>query len=118
MKKNQKAEELKRILIVGSGGRENSIAWALSKNQSIEKIYVCPGNGGTANFEKCICLKPKAEDAQTIIEESQLLGINLVIIGPEIPLAEGPPPPQLSNLLLLRSTRTPTPASTPGSPPS
>ena len=89
MTKNQKTEELKKILIVGSGGRENSIAWALSKNQSIEKIYVCPGNGGTANFEKCICLKPKAEDAQTIIEESQLLGINLVIIGPEVPLAEG-----------------------------
>ena len=89
MTKNQKTEELKKILIVGSGGRENSIAWALSKNQSIEKIYVCPGNGGTSNFEKCICLKPKAEDAQTIIEESQLLGINLVIIGPEVPLAEG-----------------------------
>ena len=52
MKKNQKAEELKRILIVGSGGRENSIAWALSKTQSIEQIYVCPGNGGTAKFEK------------------------------------------------------------------
>ncbi len=89
MSKNQKPEELKKILIVGSGGRENSIAWALSKNQSIEKIYVCPGNGGTANFKKCICLKPKSEDAQTIIEESQLLGINLVIIGPEVPLAEG-----------------------------
>ena len=73
MTKNQKTEELKKILIVGSGGRENSIAWALSKNQSIEKIYVCPGNGGTANFEKCICLKPKAEDAQTIIEASQPL---------------------------------------------
>ena len=89
MTKNQKTEELKKILIVGSGGRENSIAWALSKNQSIEQIYVCPGNGGTANFKKCICLKPKSEDAQTIIEESQLLGINLVIIGPEVPLAEG-----------------------------
>ena len=92
MTKNQKHEEssdLKRILIVGSGGRENSIAWALSKNQSIEQIYVCPGNGGTANFEKCIGLKPKSEDAQTIIEESKLLGINLVIIGPEVPLAEG-----------------------------
>ena len=84
MTKNQKTEELKKILIVGSGGRENSIAWALSKNQSIEKIYVCPGNGGTANFEKCICLKPKAEDARTIIEESLLLGINLVFIGPEV----------------------------------
>ncbi|WP_269606714.1 phosphoribosylamine--glycine ligase [Prochlorococcus marinus] len=89
MTKNQNTEELKRILIVGSGGRENSIAWALSKNQSIEQIYVCPGNGGTTNFEKCICLKPKHEDAKTIIKECQRLGINLVVIGPEVPLAEG-----------------------------
>ena len=53
----QKADglsQLKKILIVGSGGRENSIAWALSKNESIQRIYVCPGNGGTSNFEKCI----------------------------------------------------------------
>ncbi len=92
MKMNQKAEELselKNILIVGSGGRENSIAWALSKNQSIEKIYVCPGNGGTSNFKKCICLKPKSEDEKTIINECQRLQINLVIIGPEVPLAKG-----------------------------
>ena len=92
MKTNQKAKELselKRILIIGSGGRENSIAWALSKNKSIEEIYVCPGNGGTENFEKCICLKPKSEDEKTIIYECQRLQINLVIIGPEVPLAEG-----------------------------
>ncbi len=89
MTKKQKAEELKKILIVGSGGRENSIAWALSKNQYIEQIYVSPGNGGTANFEKCICLKPKSEDKKTIISECQRLEIDLVIIGPEVPLAEG-----------------------------
>ncbi len=89
MTKNQRAEELKKILIVGSGGRENSIAWALSKNQSIEQIYVFPGNGGTANFEKCICLKLKAEDEKTIISECKRLEIDLVIIGPEVPLAEG-----------------------------
>ena len=89
MKKNQKAEELKRILIVGSGGRENSIAWALSKNQSIEQIYVCPGNGWTANFERCSCLKLKSEDEKTIINECHRLEIDLIIIGPEAPLAEG-----------------------------
>ena len=65
MKQNQQAEELKRILIVGSGGRENSIAWALSKNQSIQQIYVSPGNGGTTNFKKCTCLKPESEDENT-----------------------------------------------------
>ena len=92
MLKNQKTEkliELKKILIVGSGGRENSIAWALSKNKSIEQIYVCPGNGGTANFEKCFCLKLKSDDEKTIINECLRLQINLVIIGPEIPLAAG-----------------------------
>tara|TARA_B100000965_G_scaffold203960_1_gene170274 strand:+ start:309 stop:1628 length:1320 start_codon:yes stop_codon:yes gene_type:complete len=92
MTKNQKTEELnelKKILIIGSGGRENSIAWALSKNQSIEQIYVCPGNGGTSNFKKCICLKPKSQDEETIILECHRLQINLVVIGPEVPLAEG-----------------------------
>ena len=92
MTKNQTTgglRELKRILIIGSGGRENSIAWALSKNKSIEQIYVCPGNGGTANFDKCSCLQPKSKDEKTIIFESKRLHINLVIIGPEAPLAEG-----------------------------
>ncbi len=92
MTKNLKPDglsELKRILIIGSGGRENSIAWALSKNKSIEEIYVSPGNGGTANFEKCICLKTKSKDKKEIIFECQRLKINLVIIGPEAPLAEG-----------------------------
>ena len=68
MIKNQKHEEssdLKRILIVGSGGRENSIACALSKNESIEQIYVSPGNGGTANFKKCIRLQTKPEDKKS-----------------------------------------------------
>ena len=81
--------QLKKILIIGSGGRENSIAWALSRNESIQQIYVCPGNGGTSNFEKCICLKTKSEDEKTIISECQRLQINLVIIGPEVPLAKG-----------------------------
>ena len=90
MTKNQetkKLNELKRILIVGNGGRENSIAWALAKNNSIEEIFVCPGNGGTANFKKCICLE--AKDEKTIIYECQRLQVNLVIIGPEVPLAKG-----------------------------
>ena len=92
MAKNQTTyglRELKKILVIGSGGRENSIAWALSKNTSIEQIYVCPGNGGTANFDKCICLRPTSQDEKTIIFECQRLQINLVIIGPELPLAEG-----------------------------
>ena len=89
MTSNQEHEDLRRILIVGGGGRENSIAWALSKNQFIEQIYVYPGNGGTASMEKCVCLKPKSEDKKTLIDNCKRLKINFVIIGPEIPLAEG-----------------------------
>ncbi len=89
IQKTDGLSQLKKILIVGSGGRENSIAWALSRNESIQQIYVCPGNGGTSNFEKCICLKTKSEDKKTIISECQRLQINLVIIGPEVPLAQG-----------------------------
>ena len=89
IEKTDGLSQLKKILIIGSGGRENSIAWALSRNESIQQIYVCPGNGGTSNFEKCICLKTKSEDEKTIISECQRLQINLVIIGPEVPLAKG-----------------------------
>ena len=89
IQKTDGLSQLKKILIIGSGGRENSIAWALSRNESIQQIYVCPGNGGTSNFEKCICLKTKSEDEKTIISECQRLQINLVIIGPEVPLAHG-----------------------------
>ncbi len=89
IQKTDGLSQLKKILIIGSGGRENSIAWALSRNESIQQIYVCPGNGGTSNFEKCICLKTKSEDEKTIISECQRLQINLVIIGPEVPLALG-----------------------------
>ena len=89
IQKTDGLSQLKKILIIGSGGRENSIAWALSRNESIQQIYVCPGNGGTSNFEKCICLETKSEDEKTIISECQRLQINLVIIGPEVPLAQG-----------------------------
>ena len=50
IQKTDGLSQLKKILIIGSGGRENSIAWALSRNESIQQIYVCPGNGGTSNF--------------------------------------------------------------------
>ena len=42
-----------KILLVGSGGREHALAWKLGKSSKVEKIYVAPGNGGTANENKC-----------------------------------------------------------------
>ena len=90
MTKRQKAKalnDLKRILIVGNGGRENAIAWALSRNQLTQNIYVCPGNGGTTSYKKCVCLEAKSKDDMII--KCKRLQIDLIIIGPEDPLAEG-----------------------------
>ena len=42
------------ILLIGSGGREHALAWKLAKSKKIDKIYVAPGNGGTAKENKCI----------------------------------------------------------------
>ena len=42
-----------KILLVGSGGREHALAWKLGKSSKVEKIYVAPGNGGTAKENKC-----------------------------------------------------------------
>ena len=41
------------ILLIGSGGREHAIAWKIAKNKKVEKIYVAPGNGGSAVESKC-----------------------------------------------------------------
>ena len=49
-----------KILVIGSGGREHAIAWKLSQDNRVEKIYVAPGNGGTACEEKCENINIKA----------------------------------------------------------
>ena len=86
---NRELRRPKNILVVGNGGRENSIAWALAKDDFTEKIYVSPGNGGTASQKKCIPLKIDSDDHESIIKECQRLQIDLIIIGPEAPLAAG-----------------------------
>ena len=44
---------LKNILIIGNGGRENSLAWAIQKNKLVEKVYLIPGNAGSERINKC-----------------------------------------------------------------
>ncbi len=75
------------ILVIGSGGREHAIAWALAKDIRVKKVYVAPGNGGTA-------LEPNVENVQlTSFEDlarfAQQRKIHLTIVGPEAPLSEG-----------------------------
>ena len=44
---------LENILIIGNGGRENSLAWAIQKNELVKKVYLIPGNGGSERINKC-----------------------------------------------------------------
>ena len=86
---NQILPPVKNILIIGSGGRENALAWGLSNSKGVEKVFVSPGNGGTEDFPNCISLKIKPSDIEKIKAECKFSKIDLVVIGPEDPLAEG-----------------------------
>ncbi len=80
---------LKRILVIGSGGRENSLAWALKKSPEIEEVFVSPGNAGTQTLECCKSLSIQENNLTAIIETCNSQKIDLVVIGPEAPLAAG-----------------------------
>ncbi len=80
---------LENILIVGNGGRENSLAWAIQKNESVKKVYLMPGNAGSERINKCERIKIELNNKNKLVEKLELLKIDLVVIGPEIPLANG-----------------------------
>ena len=53
LKNSKSFIRLEKILIIGNGGRENSLAWAIQKNELVEKVYVIPGNAGSERINKC-----------------------------------------------------------------
>ncbi|QDL92833.1 phosphoribosylamine--glycine ligase [Paroceanicella profunda] len=75
------------ILILGSGGREHALAWAISRNALCDKLYCAPGNGGIASLAQCVALD--AEDGAAVRDFCAEAGIDFVVIGPEAPLAAG-----------------------------
>jgi len=80
---------LENILIIGNGGRENSLAWAIQKNELIKKVYLVPGNAGSERINKCERIKIDISNENELVEKLDFLKIDLVVIGPEIPLANG-----------------------------
>ncbi len=75
------------ILVIGSGGREHAICWALSKSKRQPKLICAPGNAGIAELAECVDLK--VEDISGIVKWAKEHKPNLVVIGPEIPLCLG-----------------------------
>jgi phosphoribosylamine--glycine ligase len=72
----------KRVLVVGSGGREHALAWKLRQSPQVAEVVVTPGNGGTPG-----ALSIAANDLDGIVAAAA--GFDLVVVGPEDPLAAG-----------------------------
>lgn len=75
------------ILLIGSGGREHAIAWALQKSPNTDVLYVAPGNGGTAEIAENVDLD--IADGEALLSFVHERNIGLVVIGPEAPLVDG-----------------------------
>ncbi|SFR52902.1 phosphoribosylamine--glycine ligase [Litoreibacter janthinus] len=75
------------ILILGSGGREHALAWAVMQNPKCDRLIVAPGNAGIAGVAECAALDIMNPD--TVVDFAQSQSIDFVIVGPEDPLAAG-----------------------------
>ena len=75
------------ILIVGGGGREHSLCWAISNSPKCNKLYCAPGNAGIANIAECVNIPDN--DVSGIVTFAKENNIDLVVIGPEVPLVLG-----------------------------
>jgi phosphoribosylamine--glycine ligase len=75
------------VLLLGSGGRENAIAWKLSRSPLLNALYIAPGNAGTSDYGQNLPLNPL--DFEAVKKNALKYEINLVIVGPEEPLVRG-----------------------------
>ena len=78
-----------KVLVVGNGGREHAIAWKLVQSPQVNQCFCVPGNGGTANLAKCENIPLSVEDFAGISKLCKDNQVDLVIVGPEVPLSLG-----------------------------
>ena len=76
-----------KVLVVGSGGREHALCWAIAKSPKCSEVICAPGNAGIANVARCVDLGVDDLDALVALASSEKVG--LVVIGPEGPLVDG-----------------------------
>ena len=77
-----------KILLLGSGGREHALAWKIAQSSKVEKLFIAPGNAGTANVGENVPAL-KADDFDGIAAFAVKEGIDMVVVGPEDPLVKG-----------------------------
>lgn len=76
-----------KLLLLGSGGREHAMAWKISQSEKIEELFIAPGNAGTAQVGTNVNISATDfPSIKTFVLENQ---VNMVVVGPEIPLVEG-----------------------------
>ncbi len=76
-----------KLLVIGNGGREHALAWRLAKSPRVQKVFVAPGNGGTAISENLVNIT--LTEAADLIAFAQKEGVAYTVVGPEAPLAAG-----------------------------
>ncbi len=84
-----------KVLVVGGGGREHALAWALAKAPSVREVLCAPGNAGIESVARCVAVK--ADEIVRVAELAEAEKADLVVVGPEAPLVAG-----LSDLLRAR----------------
>jgi len=77
------------VLVVGGGGREHALAWKLAQSSKVERVYVAPGNAGTAREPKVENIAIDAGDVPLLVEFARSADIGLTVVGPEAPLVQG-----------------------------
>lgn len=80
---------MKTVLVVGAGGREHALCWKLAQSDHVETIYCAPGNGGTASTLKTQNIPIAVSDFETLAQFAKERHVDLAVIGPDNPLAEG-----------------------------
>ena len=76
-----------KVLVVGSGGREHALCWKLAQSPLLKEIWCAPGNAGIAAVAQCVAIP--AEDVEALVAFARAQAVDLVVVGPEVPLVAG-----------------------------
>ena len=76
-----------KVLVIGSGGREHAICWKIAQSPKLTKLYAAPGNAGIEEIAQTVDIA--AKDQEGLLKFCKREGMNLIVVGPEAPLAEG-----------------------------